>query len=372
MDFSRGTEGVSPGPIFLLGSGETSPSGRKAFEVAMQLISQVNSGKISPQIALLETPAGFELNSARVVGRIGDFLKQHLQNYRPEIQVIPARKRGTFTSPDNPDVVAPLLEANLIFMGPGSPSYTVSQLRDSLAWNYLVAAHRMGASIALASAATVAISQWSLPVYEIYKVGEDIHWKQGLDFFGPFGLSLVFIPHWNNHDGGEELDTRRCFMGLSRFELLLDLLPAGLTVVGLDENTTLMIDLSTGGCQVIGQGSITIQRDRKESQYRSGSDFNLKEFGNFHIPDLHDEIPDDVWQHALEVRSSIFTKFESNEADKPSQEVPRLLELRQAARDHKDWKEADSLRLRIAEMGWQVLDTPDGQKLIKINKEDPC
>ncbi|MGE5221870.1 MAG: cysteinyl-tRNA synthetase [Omnitrophica WOR_2 bacterium] len=372
MNFSKGTEQISPGPIFLLGSGETSPSGRKAFEVAMQRISQANPQKNSPRIVLLETPAGFELNSAQVARRIGDFLSQHLQNYHPEIQVIPARKRGTVTSPDNPDVVKPILEADLIFMGPGSPSYAVRQLRNSLAWNYLVAAHRKGASLALASAATVAISKWSLPVYEIYKTGEDIHWKPGLDFFRPFGLSLVFIPHWNNNDGGQELDTRRCYMGLPRFELLLNLLPAGNTVVGLDENTTLMMDLSTGGCQVIGQGSITIQKDGTERQYSSGLNFSLDELGPFQFPDLNEGVPEDVWQQAAEARNSFFNPSKSDELEKPSQEVVQLLELRQAARDHHDWNESDSMRRRIADMGWQVIDTPEGQKLVKINQEDLC
>lgn len=45
-----------------------------------------------------------------------------------------------------------------------------------------------------------------LPVYEIYKAGEDVHVRKGLNFFADFGLSLSFIP-WNNTDGGAELDT---------------------------------------------------------------------------------------------------------------------------------------------------------------------
>ena len=57
-------------------------------------------------------------------------------------------------------------------------------------------------------------------------MGEDPHWKTGLDLFAPFGLRLVFIPHWNNNDGGNELDTSRCFMGLARFERLLERLMA--------------------------------------------------------------------------------------------------------------------------------------------------
>ncbi|MBN2147175.1 MAG: hypothetical protein JW726_07285, partial [Anaerolineales bacterium] len=156
---------VSPGPIVLFGSGETSPSGRKVFERVLRHLP------MRPRLALLETPAGFELNSAQVIARVGEFLVHRLQNYQPQVEIVAARQRGTPFSPDDPQIVAPLLNADLIFMGPGSPSYAVRQLRDSLAWQYLLARHRLGAALVLASAAAIAVSTVSLPVYEIYKVG---------------------------------------------------------------------------------------------------------------------------------------------------------------------------------------------------------
>ena len=171
----------SPGPIILFGSGETSPSGQKIFDTVLRRM------RISPSIALLETPAGFELNSARVIGRVGEFIQHHLQNYQPQVVAVPARNRLTAYSPDDPQVIEPLYHADLVFMGPGSPSYAVRQLQGSQAWYAMLARHRLGGAIALASAAVVAISAYALPVYEIYKVGEELHWKPGLDFFGMYG-----------------------------------------------------------------------------------------------------------------------------------------------------------------------------------------
>jgi hypothetical protein len=52
-----------------------------------------------------------------------------------------------------------------------------------------------------------------LPVYEIYKVGQDVHAVDGLNLFADFGLHVSFIPHWNNTDGGVDLDTSR-FIGM--------------------------------------------------------------------------------------------------------------------------------------------------------------
>ena len=63
-----------PGLIVLFGSGETSPSGRKIFDGLLRLLPQ------SPRITLLETPAGFELNSHQVISRVGDFFLHRLQN----------------------------------------------------------------------------------------------------------------------------------------------------------------------------------------------------------------------------------------------------------------------------------------------------
>src|SRR3990172_13298947 len=110
---------LHPGPVVLLSSGETSPSGGQVFETVVRRLA------IPPRVAILETPAGFELNSALVAGRVADFLRRRLQNYSPEIAVIPARKRHTSFSPDNAELIQPLLSANLIYAGAGSPTYAV-------------------------------------------------------------------------------------------------------------------------------------------------------------------------------------------------------------------------------------------------------
>jgi cysteinyl-tRNA synthetase len=44
-------------------------------------------------------------------------------------------------------------------------------------------------------------------------------------------------------------------------------------------------------------------------------------------------------------------------------EVAQLAEERQNARREKNWKRSDELRDRISELGWEVRDTKDGQKL---------
>ena len=378
---------ILPGPVVLFGSGETSPSGRKVFEVIFRKMSS------SPQVALLETPAGFELNSDQVIGRVGEFLQVRLQNHQPRINIVRARALGTPLSPDNPEIVAPLLEADMIFMGPGSPTYAVRQLRDSLAWQILLARHRLGAALVLASAATVAVSTFALPVYEIYKVGEDLHWKDGLDFFGPYGLPLVFVPHWNNNDGGEELDTSRCFMGQSRFARLMEMLEADLTVLGIDEKTALIMDIQAGIGQVIGLGGVTLihtghahrrssmqpelegsglaevadQRSGHVHYYHNGESFPLSECCPLEIPEFGVGLAPEIWQQALDRLEAQLAAKTQSPATKPTPpEVLALVAERQAAREHQDWTVSDALRGQIEALGWAVKDSPDGPVVEKI------
>jgi hypothetical protein len=224
-------ESQNPGLIVMFGSGEAAPSSQKVYDWLLKRIPK------PVRVAILETPAGFQLNSAIVAEKIGEFLAYHLQNYRPEISVIPARKKGTPLSPDNEEIVRPILKSNVMLMGPGSPTYAFRNLHDSLAWNTMLAKHRLGAALVLASAAVITAGRYLLPVYEIYKAGDDLHWREGLDLFGPYGLSLVFVSHLNNREGGEEFDTRYCYMGQERFDKLYTMLPEEVNVVGIDEHT---------------------------------------------------------------------------------------------------------------------------------------
>ena len=340
------------GRIAFLGSGETSLAGGRIFEALAHEIKE------PLRIALIETPAGFELNSAQVVGRVGDFMKTRLQNYKPVVDVVAARKKGSPFSPDDPQIVKPLLHANMIFMGPGSPTYAIRQLKDTLTWDVIRARHRLGATLIFASAATVSIGAHALPVYEIYKVGQDVHVVDGLNLFADFGLHVSFIPHWNNADGGVDLDTSRCFVGMDRFKEWCDLLPSENETIGLDEHTGVIIDFESGLCEVSGVSSVSLVRECDPEMFPSGSKFPLGELGAVRLPDpIVKDIPAQAWEMCLNAPA-----LEDNQ---PSDEVTMLVERRAAARANKNWAESDKLRDQISALGWAVQDSKDGSKLVK-------
>lgn len=340
------------GRIAFLGSGETSLAGGRIFESLARLLP-------SPlRVAVMETPAGFELNSAQVAGRVGEFLATRLQNYRPIIDIVPARKKDSAFSPDDPEIVKPLLYADMIFMGPGSPTYAIRHLKDTLAWNVIRARHRMGATLVFASAATISVGAHALPVYEVYKVGQEMHVLDGLNLFADFGLYLSFIPHWNNADGGVDLDTSRCFVGMERFAEWCNLVPAENMTVGLDEHTGIIMDFESGTCEISGVSSVSIVRECDSVIYAAGSSFALSELGKPVIPDPGSkDIPADVWELVLNAPPL--------DDDMPSDEILALAEQRLAARANKEWAESDRLRGEISARGWTVQDSRDGYKLVR-------
>jgi len=118
------------------------------------------------------------------------------------------------------------------------------------------------------------VGRFTLPVYEIYKVGQDLHWIDGLDLLGRFGLDLVVVPHWNNAEGGTH-DTRFCFMGAARFDALVAMLPQEVPILGLDEHTACILDLAADQAEVKGIGGITLRTPDGAMTVQSGDRFDL-------------------------------------------------------------------------------------------------
>ncbi len=234
--------------LVLFGSGEIAPSGRRTHEFVFKRM-----GKSEISIAIITTPAGFQPNVVLVYEEIAQFFLERLQNFHPKVDIIYANTRE---DANNPALIAPIENADYIFTGAGSPSYAVKHLKDTVLYKKIIERVKEGATLSIASAATASFSRYCLPVYEIYKVGEPLHWMEGLNVYEELLESLTIIPHFNNTEGGEKTDTSRCWMGVERFERLLPMLPKGERTLGIDEHTSLIFDLKSKKCVVRGKGSV--------------------------------------------------------------------------------------------------------------------
>ena len=251
------------GTITLMGSGELTESMAKVHRLLLERAGA------APHAAFLDTPAGFELNVAEITARAVDYFKQR---FDVTLNVASFRSRHRATALEVEEALRQLRRANFIFAGPGSPSYAIRNWRGSAVWDTLVARLMVGAQLVFASAAAIGIGCCALPVYEIYKAGEEVDWIDGLDLLGLFGLKLAILPHWNNAEGGT-FDTRFCFMGEPRLRILEARMPFDVVIVGVDEHTACTFDLTAQSCTVVGAGQVTVRYGGREEYYPSGSTF---------------------------------------------------------------------------------------------------
>lgn len=328
------------GRLLLFGSGETAPSGRRAWAAVLT--------RLGMRLAILETPAGFQPNSRAVARRVADFLQMRFPDLKLAFDILPVRRRE---QANDPTLLLPLVRADLVFLGAGSPTYAVRHLRDTLAWELIRYRWRHeGVTLVLASAGVLAAARFTLPVYEIYKVGADLHWKDGLAL-----LPWVLLPHWNNTEGGQEVDTRYCFMGEARFRALCRLLPPDATLLGLEEHTALLWEAATGRGTVLGKGRVHVWQGAKRVAYLAGHGCDL---------------PLALAPAPLSERGYRLLRQAGEAAmpPQPSPEVYAWVQEREEARRRRDWQRADALRERIRRAGWQVRDTPHGPELLPMGE----
>jgi hypothetical protein len=243
----------------------------------------------------------------------------------------------------------------------------VRKLKDTPCLDAVRQAHRQGTALYISSAASIALSAFSIPVYEIFKVGEDPYWVDGLDFLRPFGMRLAIVPHWNNSEGGAELDTRFCYMGKTRFEQLRQKLPSEVVILGIDEHTACIMDFANALVSVDGKGGVHIVRDGHIIEFVSGDTFPTGLLGAdpFDLQGKGTQLPTNATVSTEMLPSPTTTLNPSIEEDSlatriPPQLIDTLLAVRAELRSAKQWLFADKLRDALTEFGIVVEDTPNG------------
>ena len=237
--------------LVIMGSGETSPT---MVTIHRELASRLGSGRSA---ILLDTPYAFQENAADISARAQAYFARSVGL---KVSVISDADRPEPARPQARAGVAAIRSSDWVFAGPGSPSYALNRWRGNPVADAIRERIAAGTGITIiASAAAAAIGFVAVPVYEIYKVGADPHWLEGLDLFSLLGLKVAVIPHYDNAEGGTH-DTRFCYLGERRLAVLERELPEDAAVLGVDEHTALIIDLATGQAEVSGRGGATVRR----------------------------------------------------------------------------------------------------------------
>ncbi|HEX2849907.1 MAG TPA: hypothetical protein VHN98_05120 [Acidimicrobiales bacterium] len=253
--------------LVLMGSGETSPTMVKTHREVLARFGR------SPAAVLLDTPYGFQSNadelSARAVAYFAD-------SVGADLRVARYRSAAEIGSVGYESALAQIRAADFVFSGPGSPTYALRQWRGSGVPDLLIDKLRAGGCVTFASAAALTLGVATVPVYEIYKVGSDPEWEDGLDLVGEAGLRCAVIPHYNNAEGGTH-DTRFCYLGEQRLEVMEEALPADCFVLGVDEHTGCVLDLDERTATIVGIGTLTVRAAGRSEVFETGSVLAIEE-----------------------------------------------------------------------------------------------
>jgi cyanophycinase-like exopeptidase len=249
------------GRIIIMGSGELAPGLVATHRGGIEAAD-------AERVTVLDTPYGFQENADELTERITTFFETSL--VRPT-EVATLRRREP-TPGETARAIAAVRSAGYVFAGPGSPTYALDIWEGAGMADALAAVLATGGTVCFASAAALSLGSRTIPVYEVYKVGEEPAWRDGLDVLGRVGLPVPVVPHWDNAEGGTH-DTSRCYIGRTRFEVLMAELATG--ALGVDEHTAAVLDLDAGELTAAGRGSVTLWTHDEEVTIPAGGSVAL-------------------------------------------------------------------------------------------------
>lgn len=234
--------GAMDGVIALVGSGEFTPA---MTEVDRALLAA--TGRERPRVAIVPTASWPD--GEAVFARWAAQGATHFAALGAE--PVPALIRDR-ASADDPDAVAAISEADLIYLSGGKPGHLLEALRDSLAGSALREAHARGAVIAGCSAGAMVLGGHQLRVGGARFLQLPVGWQDGLGLVP----GIIVVPHY---DAIPETLVAPIVLAA----------PDDALVVGIDEETAVVG--RDGAWQVQGRGRVTIWHGGRRERHRAGS-----------------------------------------------------------------------------------------------------
>ena len=322
------------------------------------LVASLPPRDAAPSLVALDGSYDFQTNRAEMGEKIAVFFRSKVGIPTTVIGLPETDRAGADLAPSAlAPTIAGLNAADLIFLGPGSPSRALRRWGGTPIVEQLIARIQNGATLITSSAAAAASGRHTIPVYEIYKAGTNPVWLDGLDIIGALtGLAVAIVPHWNNNEGATH-DTSRCFIGEGRLQQLERALPDGAAILGIDEHSALTIDLGAKSVTVGGKGAVTIRIPGiGETALHSGATESLATFvARFGaaagaprdaISPVDAPLPVPATGPGVDVSSA----------------VEQMITLRATARAEHRFSDADALRAAIEALGVELVDEPTGAR----------
>lgn len=369
-----------------MGSGETSPT---MVTPHQQILKDISGTKL-----ILDTPYGFQENADELTVRIQSYFEVNVGQSTKAIQLRSKNDKPT----DLANAIAAINNSEWVFTGPGSPTYALETWRQSGAGEALKALLTRG-TLVVSSAAALTVGTHTMPVYEMYKVGSDPYWVEGLNLLGvATGLRAAVIPHFNNAEGGTH-DTRYCYIGERRIRNLESQLPTDVFILGIDEHTGVRFDIDSKSATIFGKGAMTVRMGGKEWKVEAGKTVQFEEIQShagarlatapgvsesvlsakkveemldsgdvnsavealLNIDKIERDIDTRAQVHALVTRlGELAANPKVDIATIVGPYIEALLTARESARKQGNWSEADAIRDKLIELRVSIKDSKDG------------
>lgn len=230
-------------PLALVGSGEFLPQ-----MDAVDRVLLAATGKERPRVALLPTAAGLE--DPR---KWTDMGCEHFARLGAEPLAVFAVDRASCDEPQWAEAVS---ASDLLYFSGGQPHHLLASIRGSRLWDAIVARHAEGALLVGASAGAMFLAEKSFG----FPDGFENDRPKNVAVFDGMNLlrGLIIMPHYDA-------------IPRDLIPLVHSLVPAGLRLLGIDENTALIrVD---GRWSVAGKGSVWFLREGKvENAFATGTD----------------------------------------------------------------------------------------------------
>ncbi len=262
-----------PRLLVIMGSGETAPTMKVPHRRVFERL-EADGTPATP--IMLDTPFGFQENAPILAQTTTKYFSDSVSQ---DVAVAGLTRTDTGDTAAIESAMTAIRDANWVFAGPGSPTYALRQwqrtdLRQVLGQKLAPTEDGGGGALVFSSAAALTLGCATVPVYEVYKVGMDPWWEQGLDVLAEIGINAAVIPHYDNQEGGNH-DTRFCYLGERRLLMLEPDLPDGAFVLGIDEHTGVIMDLDADTAEVVGKGGLTLRRNGASVRVETGDTVSL-------------------------------------------------------------------------------------------------
>ncbi len=211
------------GALVLAGSGEFLPIMRAVDEVVLTHLPRA-----SRRVAIVPTASGRE-------GQVPfGWIERGVAHFTAlgcEAFGVPILERA---DADNPNYVAALAGADLIYLSGGDPRHLIDTMLGSAAWAAIRTAHAGGTILAGSSAGAMALGELVISPRAAAPT-----WQPALGLVPGIGV----LPHYDRFGG-------------ARTAPLVAVAPPGLTILGIDEDTVILtVD---GASRVLGARGVTI------------------------------------------------------------------------------------------------------------------